>query len=77
MYSKVPAGTYYFEVYAANNDGIWSDKPAVIKVIRKVAPWVSLPAYFLYVLTVIGITYLMYHHYAEKKNWRCCSTKKI
>ena len=33
MYSKVPAGTYYFEVYAANNDGIWSDKPAVIKVI--------------------------------------------
>ena len=67
MYSKVPAGTYYFEVYAANNDGIWSDKPAVIKVIRKVAPWVSLPAYFLYVLTVIGITYLMYHHYAEKK----------
>lgn len=22
MYSKVPAGTYYFEVYAANNDGV-------------------------------------------------------
>ena len=31
------------------------------------APWFSLPAYFLYVLTVIGITYLIYRHYAEKK----------
>lgn len=39
MYSKVPAGTYYFEVYAANNDGVWSDTPTVIKVIRKTAPW--------------------------------------
>lgn len=41
MYSKVPAGTYYFEVYAANNDGVWSDTPTVIKVIRKTAPWYS------------------------------------
>mgnify|MGYP000822260307 FL=1 len=45
MYSKVPAGTYYFEVYAANNDGVWSDTPTVIKVIRKTAPWYSWPAY--------------------------------
>lgn len=40
MYSKVPAGTYYFEVYAANNDGVWSDTPTVIKVIRKNCPLV-------------------------------------
>ena len=67
MYSKVPAGTYYFEVYAANNDGVWSDRPAVIKVVRQVAPWFSLPAYLLYILTVMGIAYLIYRHYAEKK----------
>ncbi|RGN40300.1 hybrid sensor histidine kinase/response regulator transcription factor [Bacteroides oleiciplenus] len=67
MYSKVPAGTYYFEVYAANNDGVWSDKPTVIKIIRKTAPWLSLPAYFLYVLTVLGVACLIYRHYAEKK----------
>lgn len=67
MYSKVPAGTYYFEVYAANNDGVWSDKPTVMKIIRKTAPWFSLPAYILYVLTVMGIVFMIYRHFAEKK----------
>lgn len=67
MYSKVPAGTYYFEVYAANNDGVWSDRPTVIKVIRKRAPWFSLPAYLFYLLAIAGIAYLIYRHYAEKK----------
>lgn len=67
MYSKVPAGTYYFEVYAANNDGIWSDTPTVIKVIRKAAPWFSWPAYILYTLIMIGIAYTVYRHYADKK----------
>src|SRR5699024_1445253 len=67
MYSKVPAGTYYFEVYAANNDGLWSDVPMTIKVIRKTAPWISLPAYLFYALTVLGSIYLIYRHYSEKK----------
>ena len=67
MYSKVPAGTYYFEVYAANNDGVWSDKPTVVKIVRQTAPWFSLPAYVLYMLTVMGIAYLVYRHFAEKK----------
>lgn len=49
MYSKVPAGTYYFEVYAANNDGVWSDTPTVIKVIRKTAPWYSWPLFTKYI----------------------------
>lgn len=67
MYSKVPAGTYYFEVYAANNDGLWSDTPTVVKVVRKTAPWFSLPAYILYLLTVMAIAYLIYRHFSEKK----------
>ena len=67
MYSKVPAGTYSFEVYAANNDGVWSDKPTVLKVIRTTAPWYSLPAYLLYLLIVLGIAYQIYRYYAEKK----------
>lgn len=67
MYSKVPAGTYFFEVYAANNDGVWSDKPTVIKIIRKTAPWFSWPAYLFYWLAITGIAYLIYRHFAEKK----------
>lgn len=67
MYSKVPAGTYYFEVYTANNDGVWSDAPMVIKVTKKVAPWYSWPAYVIYVLVVTGIACFIYKHYADKK----------
>lgn len=67
MYSKVPAGTYYFEVYAANNDGIWSDTPTIIKVIRKAAPWFSGPAYIFYTLIMMGIMYLIYRYFSDKK----------
>lgn len=55
------------EVYAANNDGVWSDTPTVIKVIRKTAPWYSWPAYILYALMIIGLIYLICRHYADKK----------
>ncbi len=68
MYSKVPPGTYFFEVCAANNDGIWNDTPTVVKIVRKAAPWFSLPAYLIYVLLLTGFTYLIYRHLAEKKN---------
>lgn len=67
MYSKVPAGVYYFEVYAANNDGLWSEKPAVIKVIRKTAPWYSWPAYLFYLLIFSAGIYAVYRHFSEKK----------
>ena len=67
MYSKVPAGTYHFEIYAANNDGVWSDVPTIIKIVRRPAPWASIPAYGLYLLIVIGIGLLIYRYYAEKR----------
>lgn len=67
MYSKVPAGTYYFELYAANNDGVWSDVPTVIKIVRRPAPWASIPAYGLYLLVGVAIVLLIYRYYAEKR----------
>lgn len=67
MYSKVPPGTYSFEVYAANNDGVWSDRPTVVKIIRKAVPWFSLPAYLCYLLLLAGMAWLVFRHYAEKK----------
>ncbi len=70
MYSKVPAGTYYFEVYAANNDDVWSEQPTVIKVVRKTAPWFSWPAYLLYLLIFTGGVYAVYRHFSEKKKFK-------
>lgn len=70
MYSKVPAGIYYFEVYAANNDGVWSEYPTVVKVVRKTAPWFSWPAYLLYLLIIAGVVYAVYRHFSEKKKFK-------
>lgn len=67
-YSKVPAGKYTFEVLAANNDGLWNDKPLQIDVLRKPAPWLSLPAYFIYALSILGILYAIYYYYRSKKD---------
>ena len=64
MYSKVPAGTYYFEVCAANNDGVWNNVPTVIKVVRKNAPWFSWYAYILYLLALASGIYFVYRHFS-------------
>ncbi len=66
MYSKVAAGSYSFEVCAANNDGVWGE-PTVIKVVRSRAPWASVPAYICYALAVLGMAYMVFRYYAEKK----------
>ncbi|MDR3187622.1 MAG: response regulator [Prevotellaceae bacterium] len=70
LYSQVPAGTYYFEVAAANNDGIWSDTPTVIKIRRKAAPWYSPTAYILYVLAAAAILYVLFYYYNGRKKLR-------
>ena len=70
MYSKVPAGVYYFEVCAANNDGVWNNTPTVIKVVRKNTPWLSWYAYLLYLSVLAGGIYFIYRHFAEKKKFK-------
>ena len=67
-YSKVPAGNYTFEVMTANNDGVWNTVPTQIEIRRKPAPWLSWPAYVVYLLLVSAILYAIYHYYTDKKN---------
>ncbi|MDR0745547.1 MAG: response regulator [Mediterranea sp.] len=70
MYSKVPAGTYYFELLAANNEGIWNNTPMVIKIVCKPALWVSWPAYLIYLIIVSGIVLVIFYHYNGKRKLR-------
>ncbi len=70
MYSKVPAGTYTFEVLAANSDGVWSDTPTLLQIKRKPAPWASWPAYIIYTLLFAGVIYMIFRYYNDKKKLR-------
>ena len=53
IYSNIPAGRYSFAVQATNNDGVWGSETGRIEVLAVPAPWNSLPAYALYMMTAL------------------------
>ena len=66
-YSKVPKGTYNFEIMTANNDGVWGEL-TTLKIIIKPAPWLSNWAIASYILLVSIILYALirYYNYQRK-----------
>lgn len=65
-YSKIPPGNYFFEFQTANNDGIWGDISSV-KIIRKRAPWFSIPAVLLYFFLFSAMVYYLVSTYKKRK----------
>ena len=53
-YTNLPAGTYTFRVKATNNDGIWSDKEATIKIVVPPPFWWTWYAKLFYLLFIIA-----------------------
>ncbi|GAB1451744.1 two-component regulator propeller domain-containing protein [Draconibacterium sp.] len=49
-YTNLNPGKYTFEVYAANNDGLWSESPARLEIRIKPSPFFSLWAILAYIL---------------------------
>lgn len=67
MYAKVPPGKYRFEVLAANNDGVWSDTPTVIRITRHPAPWASPVAYMIYFVLAAMLAGAIFYYWNEKR----------
>ena len=57
-YTNLPAGTYTFRVKAANNDGVWSQNEAKLKIVVHPPFWWSLPAKIFYLLVVCALVWL-------------------
>lgn len=68
-YTNLPAGTYTFRVKAANNDGVWSQNEAKLKIVVHPPFWWSLPAKILYLL-VIGWLIWLYTQSRVKREKR-------
>ncbi len=66
FYSKVPPGTYSFEVAASNNDGVWGEA-LKINIKRQPAPWFSWWAYTLYFLIVSSTIFVIVRYYHSQK----------
>ena len=49
-YTNLNPGKYIFEVKSANNDGLWSESPAILEIRIKPSPFFSVWAIFLYII---------------------------
>ena len=58
-YTNLPYGTYTFRVKATNNDGLWSQDEAKLKIVVHPPFWWSLPAKLLYLLLFGYIIYFI------------------
>ena len=56
-YTNLNPGKYIFEVYAANNDGKWSESPALLEIRIKPSPFLSFWAIVAYILIVAVSAY--------------------
>jgi signal transduction histidine kinase/DNA-binding response OmpR family regulator/sugar lactone lactonase YvrE len=59
-YTNIASGDYVFKVKAANNDGVWSKKPASLKITILPPWWISNWALFSYLLLILLFSYLAY-----------------
>jgi len=75
-FTKVPAGTYFFQVLASNNDGIWNEKGISICIIIRPPWWQTwwfIGFNIIIALTILYFTFLYYtfriktKHELEKK----------
>ena len=69
-YTNLPAGEYTFRVIASNNDGLWNEEGASVKIKILPAPWFTWWAYTIYILLILlGIyLFIQYKQRQQKKH---------
>ncbi|MFY8165635.1 MAG: triple tyrosine motif-containing protein, partial [Sediminibacterium sp.] len=68
-YTNLPAGEYTFRVIASNNDGLWNEDGAYVKIKILPAPWATWWAYTIYCLLAAYFIYslVQYKQKQQKK----------
>jgi PAS domain S-box-containing protein len=67
-YTNVPHGSYIFRVKGSNNDNVWNEQGAALKITILPPPWKTWWAYTLYVLTILTI--IVSYHLAQERKLR-------
>ena len=68
-YTNLPPGEYVFQVKGSNNDGLWSEKAAKIRVNVYPPPWATWWAYAIYLLSLVSGIY-WYLQYVKSRDMR-------
>jgi ligand-binding sensor domain-containing protein/signal transduction histidine kinase len=72
-FTDLSPGTYTFKVKSTNSQGIWNNQITMLKIIITPPFWQSTWAYLLYLISILGILYIIireYHYRIEEKNRR-------
>ncbi|WP_455584852.1 hybrid sensor histidine kinase/response regulator transcription factor [Bacteroides sp.] len=70
-YMNIPEGRYKFRVKGSNNDGVWSNKEAVVAIHITPPFWRSVAMLLFYFLVLNGIAFYLirrYHRFIARKN---------
>ncbi|HET6995533.1 MAG TPA: ATP-binding protein, partial [Chitinophagaceae bacterium] len=67
-YTNLDPGVYTFRVKASNNDGIWNNEGASIKIYVHPPFWRTTLAYILYACLIIGL--VLYLRYRSIRKWK-------
>lgn len=65
-YTNLPAGDYVFRVRGSNNDQLWNNTGASLKI-KVLPPWWQTPlAYVIYIILALSFVIVLVRHYVKK-----------
>ncbi|HEY7774396.1 MAG TPA: triple tyrosine motif-containing protein, partial [Marinagarivorans sp.] len=67
QYTNLSPGDYVFKVKAANNDGVWNEQGASLKITQLPPPWKTWWAYTLYALILLAVVAYLIHKQRMKR----------
>ena len=65
-YTNLNPGTYLFRVKDSNNDGVWNEKGASLKITILPPWWRTTWAYFIYTIIIGGIIFISIRIYTNR-----------
>jgi diguanylate cyclase (GGDEF)-like protein len=65
-YTSLPPGDYVFRVRGSNNDGIWSETDATLKIVVAPPPWATNYAYTLYLSLAVALVLYVRRRYTAR-----------
>ncbi|WP_195472262.1 hybrid sensor histidine kinase/response regulator transcription factor [Bacteroides xylanisolvens] len=66
-YTNLPPGNYVFKVKAANNDGVWNEEGAEIKVVILPPLWKTWWAYLIYFSLFVGFFIFILYYFVNRE----------
>lgn len=69
-YTNLPAGTFRFRVAGSNNDGIWNEAGASLRVVKHPPFWQTTVAYILYLFIFVVALFLILYNIRRRTEKR-------